>query len=161
MKQRIGRSLILMMFAASLFVSPSPTSALQEATLSVTAVVQMPSSGEENLSLEMPPVVLGTASWYGRSSPKIKKRTASAEIFNDKRMTCASWKFPLKTRLKITNLDNGRSVICVVNDRGPAKRLGRAIDLTRAAFKKISDPRKGLVTVSVMPLNGPKREVFG
>ncbi|MFH1208061.1 MAG: septal ring lytic transglycosylase RlpA family protein [Candidatus Omnitrophota bacterium] len=153
MKQGIRRSLILIVFVTSPFVSPSLTSALQEATLPVASVIQMPSSGEENMALGLPPVVLGTASWYSKSSPKIKKRTASAEIFDDKRMTCASWKFPLKTRLRITNLDNGKSVICVVNDRGPAKRLGRAIDLTRAAFKKISDPRKGLVTVSVMPFN--------
>jgi rare lipoprotein A len=152
-KQGIKRSLILTMFVASLFVSPSSTSALQETTLPVASVIQMPSSGEADVASGLPPVVLGTASWYGRSSPRIKKRTASTEIFDDKRMTCASWKFPLKTRLKITNLDNGKSVICVVNDRGPAKRLGRAIDLTRAAFKKISDPRKGLVTVSVMPFN--------
>ncbi|MFH0985100.1 MAG: septal ring lytic transglycosylase RlpA family protein [Candidatus Omnitrophota bacterium] len=152
MKQGVRRWLALMMFTAVPLVSASPTSMLQEIPGSVTGVILTPAEEKESSMTEIRLALFGTASWYSRASPKIKKRTANGDIFDDRRMTCASWKFPFGTRLKITNLANGRSVICVVNDRGPAKRLGRVIDLTRAAFAKISNPRKGLASVSVQPL---------
>ncbi len=95
---------------------------------------------------------IGTASWYSRKDKGIRKHTANGEIFDDTKRTCASWDYKFGTNLKVTNLHNGKSVICRVNDRGPAKRLSRIVDLTHAAFRKIADPRKGLVRVSVKPL---------
>jgi rare lipoprotein A len=144
-----------MMFVAVPLVSASPTSVLQEITTPATN--GMPSSVAENkvatVATTPLPTKLGTASWYSESDAFINARTSNGEIFNDKRITCASWNFPFNTRLKITNLANGRSVICRVNDRGPAKRLGRIVDLTRSAFVKISGLNRGLLTVSVTPLN--------
>ncbi len=64
-------------------------------------------------------------------------------------MTCASWDFPFGTLLEIKNLYNGKSIVCRVNDRGPNKRLHRVIDLTKAAFKRIGDTRRGLLPVTV------------
>ena len=81
-------------------------------------------------------------------------RTANGEIFDDTRLTCASWNYGFGTRLKVTNLSNGKSVVCTVNDRGPAKRLGRLVDLTKTAFQTIAHPRLGLVEVSVVPVSG-------
>jgi rare lipoprotein A len=71
------------------------------------------------------------------------------EIFNDSQLTCAMWDMPFNTILKVTNLENGKSVVVRVNDRGPAKRLNRTIDLTKAAFFRIADLEKGLAEVSV------------
>lgn len=95
------------------------------------------------------PVKYGVASWYSESDPFINLHTANGEIFDDSKMTCASWYHPFGTMLEVTNLENGLSVVCRVNDRGPAKRLNRLIDLTRTAFAQIASPRRGLVKVAV------------
>ena len=93
-----------------------------------------------------------TASWYSRTDANIHRFTASGEVFDDRKSTCASWDFPFGTYLKVTNLKNGKSVVCKVNDRGPAKHLRRHIDLTKTAFRQIADPRIGLAKVRVVPL---------
>lgn len=153
MKTKIKRSLALMMFVAVPLAAASPTSALQETTVPVTVAVPSAAVTPETVAEEDFSISFGTASWYSETDPFINLRTANGEIFDDTRMTCASWYFPFKTRLRVTNLRTGRSVIVVVNDRGPAKRLGRVIDLTRAAFRKIADPRAGLIQVAVEPLS--------
>jgi rare lipoprotein A len=94
-------------------------------------------------------IIKGKASWYSQNDPGIFLTTANMEIFNDSELTCAIWDLPFNTILKVTNLENGKSVIVRVNDRGPAKRLNRTIDLTKAAFSKIADLDKGLADVSV------------
>ena len=92
---------------------------------------------------------VGIASWYSESDPGINLRTANGEIFDDSKWTCASWDFPFNTYLRVTHLANGKTVLCRVNDRGPAKRLGRAIDLTQAAFRGLAPLRLGLIHVKV------------
>lgn len=94
----------------------------------------------------------GTASWYSETDPGINLHTANGEIFDDTQLTCASWHFPFGTYLKVINEGNGKSVVCRVNDRGPAKRLNRVIDLTKGAFSRIAPVRRGLIRVSVTPL---------
>ncbi|MBI5150349.1 MAG: septal ring lytic transglycosylase RlpA family protein [Candidatus Omnitrophica bacterium] len=94
----------------------------------------------------------GRASWYSRYSPGINKRTANNEIFNDQALTAAMWDVPFNQLVKVTNLDNGKSVVVRVNDRGPHKRFvrrGRVIDLSRQAFLQIAPPRKGLINVQI------------
>ena len=93
--------------------------------------------------------VVGLASWYSESDSGINLRTANGEIFDDSQSTCASWDFPFGTYLKITHLANGKQVTCRVNDRGPAKRLGRLVDLTPSTFSKIAPLREGLAWVKV------------
>ena len=93
---------------------------------------------------------IGKASWYSRRSPGIRKRTANNEIFNDRELTCAMWGVPFNQKIKVTNLDNGKSVVVRVNDRGPHKRLvrkGRVIDLTKTAFEQIASLKKGLIKI--------------
>jgi len=92
--------------------------------------------------------MVGLASWYG-GGEKLNKYTASGEVFDPEALTCAIWDWPLGTYLKVTNLASGYEVIVRVNDRGPARRLGRLIDLTRHAFSEIADPRLGLIKVKV------------
>lgn len=99
----------------------------------------------------------GTASWYSRQSPGIKKHTASGERFNDTLLTCASWHYEFGTLLKITNVKNGKSVVCRVNDRGPAKKLKRAVDLTKEGFRRIGNPKHGLIKVRIVPHGSAKK----
>jgi len=94
-------------------------------------------------------IIKGKASWYSQNDPGILLTTANMELFDDSQLTCAMWDMPFNTILKVTNMENGKSVVVRVNDRGPAKRLNRSIDLTKAAFSRISDLEKGLADVSI------------
>jgi len=76
----------------------------------------------------------GLASWYG---PKFHgKLTASGEVFNQEKFTAAHPTLPWGSRVKVINLDNGKSVDVRINDRGPFGR-GRIIDVSRAAAKAL------------------------
>jgi rare lipoprotein A len=106
----------------------------------------------KTLALEPKIVRLGKASWYSELDPGINPRTANNEIFNDEAMTCAMWGVPFNQLIRVTNMDNGKSIIVRVNDRGPHKRFvrnGRIIDLTKNAFKQISSPQHGLINIQV------------
>ncbi len=74
------------------------------------------------------------ASWYGPTFNG--KRTASGEVYDMYAMTVAHKTFSFGTKLKLTNVENGRSVEVIVNDRGPFIR-GRDIDLSKAAAMKL------------------------
>jgi rare lipoprotein A len=63
-------------------------------------------------------------------------------------MTAAHKTLPFGTEVKVTNLNNGKSVTVGINDRGPFVR-GRIIDLTRAAFSQIARLDKGLAKVEI------------
>ena len=94
---------------------------------------------------------LGIASWYSETDKNIQKHTASGEVFDDEAMTCASWDYPFGKKLLVINLLNAKWVVCRVNDRGPAKRLRREIDLTKAAFRKVANSDRGLIVAAVIP----------
>ena len=98
------------------------------------------------------PLINGWASWYSTKDKGVKTETANGERFDDSKATCASWDYPFGTYLKVTNSENGRSIICRVNDRGPNLKLNRAIDLTKSAFQKISVLDDGIIKVSVKRL---------
>jgi len=104
---------------------------------------------EATLGMALPFFKIGVASWYSESDPGIHFTTANGEIFDDSRLTCASWDFPFQARLRVTNLTNGLSVVCRLNDRGPVRRLNRLIDLTKTAFQEIAPLRYGLIHVKV------------
>lgn len=91
----------------------------------------------------------GLASWYGREFHG--RLTASGERFDMKKLTAAHRTLPFGTRLVVTNLDNGRSVEVVVNDRGPYKN-DRIIDLSLAAGKKIDMISRGEAMVGIKVL---------
>lgn len=99
---------------------------------------------------------LGIASWYSKTDPGINERTANNEIFDDRGDTCATWHYPFNEKLLVINMLNFKWMVCRVNDRGPAKRLKREIDLTKAAFRKISKSKRGLIPVTVIPINKVK-----
>lgn len=75
----------------------------------------------------------GIASWYGNESGEL---TAIGSHFNPGQFTAAHRTLPLPCRVKVTNTDNGRSLIVTVNDRGPFHK-DRLIDLSHAAAKRL------------------------
>ncbi len=86
----------------------------------------------------------GLASWYGGKFHG--RRTASGEIFDTGQLTAAHRSLPFGTRVQVTNLENGRSVVVRINDRGPFVE-GRVIDLSRAAAARIGITGKGVASV--------------
>jgi rare lipoprotein A len=88
----------------------------------------------------------GLASWYG--SRHHGKRTASGEIFNQDKFTAAHRTLPWGTRVKVTNLANGKSVEVRINDRGPFEKA-RIIDLSRAAARSLDMVKQGITTVRI------------
>lgn len=103
----------------------------------------------------------GEASWYSFESCVREgtsgRKTASGQNFNENDLTCASWDHTFGTRLKVTNLNNGKSVIVTVTDRGPNKKLyrrGRIIDLSKASFAKIAKLSSGIIKVKIEVING-------
>lgn len=95
----------------------------------------------------------GIASWYGR---KFHKRlTSSREPYDMFAMTAAHRSLPLPTYVRVTHLENGRSAVIRVNDRGPF-HPGRIIDLSYAAAVKlgIADPGSGPVEVRAIDFDG-------
>ena len=78
-------------------------------------------------------------------------KTANGETFIPTLLTAASPNLPFGTRVKVTNLDNGKSVIVRINDRGPFVK-GRSIDLSYAAAEQIGMLEKGVADVEIIVL---------
>lgn len=91
----------------------------------------------------------GTASWYGKKFHG--RRTSSGEPYDMFAMTAAHTVLPLPSFVKVTNLDNGKSVVVKVNDRGPFLH-NRIIDLSYAAAERIGITRTGTGRVEVVAL---------
>jgi len=88
----------------------------------------------------------GLASWYG---PRFHgRRTANGERFNKFQLTAAHRTLPFNTRVRVTNLQSGKSVVVRINDRGPHIR-GRIIDLSYAAARLLGMHRRGVVLVKL------------
>jgi len=92
----------------------------------------------------------GEASFYAMKYQF--RSTASGERLNQLAKTAAHRQLPFGTRVRVTNIRNGESVVVKINDRGPFVE-GRIIDLTRSAFASIGDTRSGLIDVEIEVLN--------
>ena len=89
---------------------------------------------------------IGIASWYG---PKFHgKRTGNGEIFDMNTVSAAHRTLPMPSMVRVTNLENGRSLAVRVNDRGPFVR-GRIIDMSRRGAQLLGFRYKGTATVRV------------
>ncbi|MCB1475645.1 MAG: septal ring lytic transglycosylase RlpA family protein [Rhodobiaceae bacterium] len=91
----------------------------------------------------------GIASWYSHAG----KRTANGEIANPAGFTAAHRSLPFGTKVTVTNIRNGRSVVVRVNDRGPFVK-GRVIDLSKAAAAQIGLVATGTGKVRVDGASG-------
>ena len=89
-------------------------------------------------------VQLGFASYY--DSRFHGSRTASGERYDEKALTAAHRTLPFGTRVLVTNLSNGRSVVVTITDRGPFAR-GRVIDVSRRAARRLDFLRDGTTRV--------------
>lgn len=98
----------------------------------------------------------GKASWYGR--PFHGRQTSSGEIYDMYAMSAAHKTLPLPTYVRVTNLENGRSIIVRLNDRGPF-HADRVIDLSYTAAVKLGLKRSGTALVEVRTVE-PKRRVW-
>lgn len=112
-------------------------------------------------------IKIGYVSWYGNEFHNNK--TANGEIFNENDYTAASPILKFNTKIKIMNIANNNSVIVRINDRGPFKcyKEGnkilpfyplkphdkRVFDLSKSAFKKLSDNKKGILKIKYHILN--------
>ncbi len=90
--------------------------------------------------------ISGKASFYAMKY--LFRKTASGERFNHFSLTAAHKTLPFGTKVKVTNVKNGKSVTVKINDRGPFVK-GRVIDLTRSAFKKIGNIESGILDVTI------------
>jgi rare lipoprotein A (peptidoglycan hydrolase) len=94
------------------------------------------------------------ASWYG---PGFQGHTTSTgERYNEYAMTAASKTLPLGSHVRVTNPDNGRSVVVRINDRGPYVH-GRSIDLSKAAAERLGIKQRGVAPVEVASLGSAPR----
>lgn len=93
------------------------------------------------------PASTHTVSWYGGKFHG--RTTASGEVYNKYALTCASNSHKMGTRLKVTNVKSGKSVIVRVNDTGGFKKYGRTLDLSMASFSKIANLQQGIAKVKI------------
>jgi rare lipoprotein A len=120
--------------------------------LAILSTLRIAMAERTPLSFRLDSALYGKASWYSRYSPGINKHTANNERFDDQDMTCAIWGIGFNRQIRVTNINNGKSIIVRVNDRGPHRRLvleGRIIDLTKSAFQKLAPTRQGLIDVKI------------
>ncbi|GAC1544660.1 MAG: septal ring lytic transglycosylase RlpA family protein [Myxococcales bacterium] len=96
----------------------------------------------------------GRASYYGAALQG--RRTASGERFDMHALTAAHRTLPLGTRVRVTNLENGRQVVVRINDRGPYAQ-GRIIDLSEEAARRLGCLEQGIAEVRVERLDARGR----
>src|SRR5262245_23298618 len=89
---------------------------------------------------------VGNASWYGQEFDR--RITASGERFDPVQLTGAHRTLPLGSKVRVTNLHNGRSVLVTINDRGPY-RFRREIDLSYGAARVLGMLHRGIARVRI------------
>lgn len=114
------------------------------------AAVSESSGGEQTPEEHTGEVLRGQVSYYANSLAG--RKTASGERYDPKKLTAASRTLPFGTRVKVTRLDTGKSVIVRVNDRGPYGHRKRILDVSRAAAEQLGIIRNGLVQVEAVVL---------
>jgi rare lipoprotein A (peptidoglycan hydrolase) len=142
-------------------VSPAPA----DTTSSQPAVIETPVTPSEQPTPPVRPKAsakgdstkvaklpqTGEASWYG---PKFHgKTTASGETYDQEALTAAHASLPFGSKVKVTNLSNGKSVEVEITDRGPFAE-NRIIDVSRAAAKALEMKDSGTTKVRLEPLPG-------
>lgn len=102
----------------------------------------------------------GVASWYSAECCKYNPVKSCPMANGESLYTvekqgidfAASWHYPLNSFVRVTSLENGKTVVVKITDRGPAKRLHRVIDLSKKSFSQISNLKNGIVKVKTEAL---------
>ncbi|MDK7374487.1 MULTISPECIES: septal ring lytic transglycosylase RlpA family protein [Weeksella] len=89
-------------------------------------------------------VATGIVSWYGDKFHG--RKTASGKIYDKNELTAAHKTLPFGTKVRVTNIKNGKSVVVEINDRGPFIK-SRVLDLSKAAFSEIGKTSSGVMQV--------------
>lgn len=92
----------------------------------------------------------GIVSWYADKFHG--RKTSSGELYNKNELTAAHRSLPFGTKVKVTNIKNGKSVIVKINDRGPHSK-SRVLDLSRAAFTEIGSINAGILNIEMEVVN--------
>ena len=124
------RTLVILLGSACLALSAGPNGSAAPQDVAIAASIPE----------------VGLASYY--ADKYHGKTTASGEVFDTHELTAAHRTLPFGTRVKVTHLENNRSVIVRINDRGPFVE-GRVIDVSRAAAEELQIIRAGLAKVRV------------
>ena len=127
---------LLLLFFSLLVLSPT----VLFSNPVIGAYGEMPLRGE---------VWYGNASWYGHRFQG--KKTSNGEKFNKNKLTAAHKFLPFNTKVLVTNLQNNKSVVVRINDRGPFK-TGRIIDLSEKAADKIGTKKEGISYIRLQVL---------
>jgi rare lipoprotein A len=153
MRRRIAQGLTMALLVG-LGAAQRPTSsrsAIQDAAgAQFLGAVAFPAS--LRIRLNSRPYQVGTASWYGEDF--VGKPTASGEPYDMYALTAAHPKLPLGTLVRVTNLENRRSVIVRINDRGPIVS-GRIIDVSYSAAQDLNFMRLGIQRVRLDVISAP------
>ncbi|HVI92524.1 MAG TPA: septal ring lytic transglycosylase RlpA family protein [Anaeromyxobacter sp.] len=122
------------------------------AALACTHAPTRPGPGEQSPAPAARPQErgeVGLASFYGRRFHG--RKTASGERYDMRGLTCAHPSAPFGARLRVTDLETGKSVVVTVTDRGPFRR-GRIVDLSLAAARRLGMLERGVARVRVEAL---------
>ena len=153
--------LLALMLASSVRTSPSSeefvirairesdeTTVIKEAAPvgPLPATPPKPMASDSAIPSKLIKVVQGAASWYGPGF--YGRTTANGERFRKGTLTAAHRTLPFCTKVRVTNLSNGRSVVVRINDRGPF-RYHRVIDLAHGAASQLKMMPAGEVTVKL------------
>ena len=138
--------LLLLGWVEPALASPSAEEFLVEQGTDLPLPVLTPPAAPARQLAVLKPQIHGAASWYGPGF--YGRRTASGETFRPGTLTAAHRTLPFGTRVRVTNLDNGKSVVVRINDRGPFRRH-RMIDLAHGAATALEMTRAGEVPVAL------------
>jgi len=145
MKNQLGKLLTIALLSSTFSVGFFGEAFAASRTSRLNQRPTLPSSLQQGSS-QLFARMRGRASWYG---PRFHgRRTASGERFNASAYTAAHRSLPFGTKVRVTNLSNGRAVIVRINDRGPYAG-GRVIDLSKAAAQAIGMLRSGTAPVRI------------
>jgi rare lipoprotein A len=156
MAQRGGRSHVLLSLLLLAFLSACGSTSSSPPYQGIKIGKPYVVAGHEYVPKYVPDYdETGVASWYGPGFHG--GHTASGERYNQNDLTAAHKTLPLPSLVRVTNLDNGRSAVIRVNDRGPFVH-SRIIDLSRASAEKLGVLRTGTAKVRVQFLDKETRE---
>lgn len=168
MRYSILLGAMALLLSSALLPAKASSSPVQESLLATASAaesplpsreVESPDPGSFPIPSVVPPVPLapvptsaplvasvskGTASWYGPGF--FGNRTANGEVFRPGTRTAAHRTLPFGTRVRVTNLSNGRSTVVRINDRGPFHG-SRVIDLAHGAAEDLGVTSSGLAPV--------------
>lgn len=99
---------------------------------------------------------IGRASWYG--SKFYEKKTANGAIFNKGDFSAAHRTLPMPSVIRATNLENGRSMVVIVNDRGPYAK-SRIVDFSESVAERLGFKKNGHAKVKITILENESKEL--